>query len=194
MNVVISSNKENPPGPDQFSTKNYNFSLHEQHPTSIYKEVKQTALRNFFITPEPLKPACNFTGTHQNIYKLVEKSTPKTVKCQEHLIKLILYSSLNEFLKGLTKKQSLCLLAGSLGKGLMKHDSDLDLVMIPGDFTRPKNAYTHFFHWWKAIGKEDSLEHLVEIDKNGERLLKKFKNILFLLYAFLIFKKQMYFG
>jgi len=158
------------------STTNYGYSiltknelneLLRKRTVSLSTSIHQMGLDNFFYSNKNLTQDHfhEFENMHQ--FKMVEKSTPRGTKnaAQEHYIKLLLYSSLRKKLAKMLNDNTLLLLAGSLGKGLPKVGSDLDLVFMSQKLVRCKNSYSHFPAWWNAIGREASLDELSRIHK-----------------------------
>jgi len=175
--IVIQPKKDNSSN-YALSTTNYGYSILTKpelnellrrrvvaQGTSIHK----MSLDNFWYSSVDLTQDGNlhfdeFQNMHQ--FKMVEKSTPKGGKtsAHEHYIKLMLYCSLRKTLCEMLP-DTLLLLAGSLGKGLPKVGSDLDLVFMSSKLIRCKNSYSHFPAWWNAIGREASLDELSRINK-----------------------------
>jgi len=185
IHVVIQPRKDSPSTDWPLATTHYGYTVvtnknvaligigsaklynKESAPVRLYG----TPLSNFWYSKEQISQD-DFTDLDKYPeYRVIQKSTPTNVSAEEHFIKLFLYRQLTLKFAELSKETStdnLVLLAGSLGKGLLKTGSDLDIVLLPKNMRRCKNSYTHYQQWWNAIGRDNALEKLVKLDRNGQ--------------------------
>ena len=106
----------------------------------------------------------------KDLISIITSSTPTTMSPIEHLIKLLIYSDLSTLINNLKilKPSTMLLLAGSLGKGLAKPGSDLDLVLIDSNFVRPNESYNYFMSYWSMFGREESEAVLGRLSRVGK--------------------------
>lgn len=125
-------------------------------------------------------------------WQKIKNSTPSEFLVPEHLIKLFIYkkmsdlilSAKNQYNLPFEKKlpdSSMLILGGSLGKGLIKENSDIDLILIDSNLERPNESYNYFTDYWQIYGRESSLNFLNIVDKHyklekllSERLVSKY--------------------